>query len=57
MVIGAPPACAARPPKTSRKMSDNAATTGISCLPGTAQAANNGNAAPMVNVPAEEKAA
>ncbi len=57
VMIDAPPAFAARPPNTAKNISDDAATTDISCASGTAHAVNNGNAAPTVNVPAEAKAA
>ncbi len=55
--IGAPPAFAAIPPSTARKTSESTATLVLRYKKGTNQAVNNGNAAPNVNVAADEKAA
>ena len=57
IVIDAPPARAARAPSIARKARDAIAMTAICRGPGTAQATINGNAAPTMNVPAEENAA
>ena len=56
-VAPAPPANAAKPPKTARNPSDVPATRGMRYVPGTMTTVSKGMAAPTANVPAEANAA